>query len=300
MYINKINSYNLSSEQLKTSYKNLASKDLNLDNPKTFTEKIQWLKFYDCTEQKTACADKINLRTICKEKIGKNLCPKILKIYNSINEIEYDELPDRFVLKCNHGCKWNIICEDKSKFNFDEAIEKIKIWYNSDFSNSWDNNEYQYKNIVPKIFLEEYLDIKCEYKVWCFNSKAKLCQLVFADEYPHIENTPKEWNELSTIVDDKFNLTNIRFDYHLAIRPYNINEYINKHYKNYYFKRYDNYLKYSQKLSEEFKFVRVDWYRTKTNKMYLSELTFTPSSGIMNFEDNNMDYCLGEMLDLYA
>lgn len=300
MVINKINNYNISCEQLKTAYKKLTLKDLNLDNPKRFTEKIQWLKFYDCTVQKTSCANKINLRNFCKQRLGKNFCPNILRIYDSADDIRYDELPDRFVLKCNHGCKWNIICANKKEFDFDEAIILIKKWHKSDFSNSWNNNEYQYKNIVPRIFLEEYIDIDTEYKIWCFNSKAKLCQLVFTDEYPHIENTPKEWNELSTIVDDKFNLTNIRFDYHLAIRPYNINEYIKNHYKNYYFDDFDKYMEYSQTLAEGFKFVRVDWYRDKNNKMYLSEMTFTPSSGIMNFENDNMDYCLGEMLDLHA
>lgn len=299
MIINQLNNCSLSKNDISVFYKKyFPDRELNIDNPKTFTEKIQWLKFYDCIAEKTYCADKINLRNYCKKILDNDFCPKILKIYNNVSEIKYEDLPDRFILKCNHGSNMNIVCKNKAEFNFETAINKLAFWSNINFSDYCKMCEYHYNNIERKIFLEEFIDIECEYKFWCFNGITKLCQVIFYDDCPTIPNAPMDWRRLDILVDTNFNLTNFWFNHTGISRPYNIKEYVKEHYKKYKFDDFITFVNLSQRLANSFKFVRVDWYRTTNNKMYLSEMTFTPAAGIMKFESSESDVEIGKMLRL--
>ena len=144
-------------EELKDWYKRRTKKELDLENPKTFNEKIQWLKLYDSTPIKTKLADKYLVREWVKEKIGEEYLVPLLGVWDKFDDIDFDKLPDKFVLKCNHGCGWNLIVTDKSKIDKVEAKKKFDKWMNTNFA-FCNGLELHYKNIQPKIIAEEYLE----------------------------------------------------------------------------------------------------------------------------------------------
>lgn len=268
-------------------------------NYKTFTEKLSWLKDNDNLLLKTYCSDKINLRTYCKDQLGENLCPKIYDIYNSPQEINIDTVSQHCMLKCNHGSGYNIILNNR-KLSTDE-YELLNIWYNTDYSTFF--NELQYKNIKHKIFTEELLNIICEYKVWCFHGIPKFTQCIFYDnlDLTLFRNTPtykREWSRHDVLVDTKFNFIK-HWQFNLGRPNYNENKYLEKYYKKYCMtNQYNKILEYSTKLSNNFKFVRVDFYRDANEQIYLSELTFTPSAGQMQFNNYNTNYQIGKLLHI--
>lgn len=249
---------------------------LNLDNPTKFTEKIQYLKIFDVTDLKTYCSDKILLRDFCKQKLGKDICIPILKIYNNINDINFSELPNKFVLKCNHGSSMNIICNNKENFNFNIAIKKLHSFINTDYS-IFCGYELQYKNINRQIFLEQYMDIKTDYKFFCFNGNARFCQII----------TDRDTVRKDAFVDLNFMPLNYAYNNHETL--YN--------YKDYYIENFDAMITLANILSKSFKFVRVDFYNIE-NTIYLSELTFTPDSGYFNFVNPIVDFEIGKLLKL--
>jgi hypothetical protein len=153
--------------------------NLDLNNPKTIQDKINWMKLYDSTSLKTKCADKILVHDYCKEKLGVDLCIPILKIYDKVEDIKWDELPDRFVIKCNHGSGMNIIVKDKSKLNIPEAETKLRRFMKDDFAFHV-GYEMHYHDIPHKIFVEEYKEDEkqknslFDYKFWCFNGEPRV------------------------------------------------------------------------------------------------------------------------------
>ena len=156
-------------------YKKHQGRIFNIENPKTFTEKIQWLKIYDSTFEKTYCADKITVREFVKNKLGNDICIPILKVYNNSNEIKLDELPNKFVLKCNHGSAMNIVVTDKSKINLINVKKQLNKWMNYDYAEL--GGEAHYKLIPHKIFAEKYVPNLEDVKFFCFNGKVKFIQI---------------------------------------------------------------------------------------------------------------------------
>jgi len=250
---------------------------IDLKNPKTIQDKLNWLNIYDVNPLKWKCADKILLRDYCKEVLGKDLCIPILKVYKSVSEIKWDELPDSFAIKCNHGSGMNIIVKDKNNFDKKGAIEKLDKWVHEDyaFRNGFESH---YHWIEPRIFAEKLMsDDKqklslFDYKFWCFNGE------------------PKIW----TINDGNG---------HGDIMYYNIdgteiNLYGVKHHTNY--KRPSNFkemVELSKKLSKPFKFVRVDFYEIN-GKTYLGELTFVPGVGYFKYKRDEDDRRIGDLLSI--
>lgn len=255
---------------------------LNIDfrSPKTIQDKINWLKLYDSTPLKTKCADKIQLHDYCKEKIGKDLCIPILKIYNSVNEINWNELPSSFVMKCNHGSGMNIIVKDKSKLNIERTKASLNRFMKDDFAFHV-SYEMHYHDIPHKIFVEEY---KCDekqqsslldYKFWCFNGVPKFYTINDGNGHGsmasfHMDGSP--FNEIT------------RTDFRKAG---NFSKPIN----------FDQMVEYSKILSRDFKFVRVDFYEIK-GQLYLGELTFTPGAGMFKYVNSAYDRIVGDMLNL--
>ena len=154
---------------------------LNLDNPQTFNEKIQWMKLYDSTPIKTRLADKYLVREWVKEKIGEEYLITLLGVWDNFDEIDFDKLPNQFVLKCNHGCGYNIIVKDKKTFNIENARKKINAWLREDFAFKY-GFEMHYSDIPRKIIAEKYIENSdndlYDYKVWCFNGKAQYVQFL--------------------------------------------------------------------------------------------------------------------------
>ena len=254
--------------------------NLDLDNPKTIQDKINWMKLYDSTPLKTKCADKILVHDYCKEKLGVDLCIPILKIYDKVEDIRWDELPGQFVIKCNHGSGMNIIVKDKSKLNIPEAEAKLKRFMKDDFAFHV-GYEMHYHDIPHKIFVEEYKEDEnqknslYDYKFWCFNGEPKF--MTVSDGFGH------------------GNMTFYNMDFTKSNLSRNDFTPIKKEMEKP--KNFDLMVEYSKKLSEDFKFVRVDFYEV-SGVLYLGELTFTPGAGFFKYRNQEDNKRLGDWISL--
>ncbi|MCD8127632.1 MAG: hypothetical protein LUD82_09395 [Clostridiales bacterium] len=149
---------------------------MNLEHPRTHTEKIQWLKLYDSTPLKGELSDKYLVRDYVREKIGKEYLVPLLGAWDRAEDIPFDELPERFALKATHGSSWNIIVHDKSKLDVVNAKRKLNKWLRTDFA-FYDGLEMHYRYTKPRIVAEAYMentggDID-DYKAFCFDGKAR-------------------------------------------------------------------------------------------------------------------------------
>ena len=256
---------------------------LNLKNPKTFNEKIQYLKLYDATELKTKLTDKVLVRDWVKLKIGEDYLKPALCICNKFNEINFDDLPNSFIIKANHGCKWHFIIKDKKTFLekpdlYNIVEENFNFWISQNFT-FYGGFELQYKNIIPKIIIEPILidddkSFPVEIEVYCFNGVPYFYQKI------KYSNPP-----VSCVYTRNFNKAKLCF----RARYIHVWE------------EADNNLKLaaemSKILSKDFVFVRVDWL-VYANRIYFNEMTFTPFSGFNHFPKEDADLVLGNMIDL--
>ena len=255
---------------------------INLDNPKTIQDKINWLKLFDSTPLKTKCADKILVHEYCKEKLGKDICIPIIKTYDKAEDIKWDELPNQFVIKCNHGSGMNIIVRDKAKLDKGAARVKLAKWLKHDFS--FDNGyEMHYHNIKRKILVEQFMDDGhkdlVDFKIFCFHGEPKMCLV--------IGNRSSKKDSYRNYYDMDFNFMNLSKTNHKN----------NPKIRDKKPEHFEEMKEYAKKLSEDFKFVRVDFYEIG-GKVYLGELTFTPAAGLFNYTDKKKEIEIGNLLDL--
>jgi len=272
LYAKKLKNFFLSSLTIisptlntKVFYKRRIGKKINLENPQTFNEKIQWLKlneFYP-NELVTKCADKVSVRDYIKEIGCEEILIDVIKIYDNEKQINFDELPNKFVLKWNFGCGYNIICNDKNKLNENVTRKLLKIWGKSKFHLY--NSELHYKKIKRKIIGEKFIEsenslLPNDYKFYCFNGKA---------EYVMICSDRDKGDTKFYFFDRNWNLAK------LNKRSQNLPEdfTIEKP------EMMDKMFEYADKLSQNFSVVRVDLYTTG-KKIFFGELTFTPSAGL--------------------
>ena len=161
---------------LEKRYYELTGMHMDIKNPKTYSQKIQWLKLYDPNPSRSMLADKVAVRDWIKEKIGEEYLIPIYGVFNSFDEIDFDKLPKQFVLKTNHSSGWNVVVKDKSTFDKKEAKKKFDKWMKLDYA-FWTEYEPHYSAIVPKIIVEKYMEDKTgnltDYKFLCFDSKAE-------------------------------------------------------------------------------------------------------------------------------
>lgn len=280
-------------------YKKVFNCDCNIKCPQKFTEKMQWLKVYDNNPLKTYCSDKINLRNYCKDILGQDICPKIYSVYGNVSRIDIASVPKTCVIKCNHGSGYNIVLNNRSLTPQD--METLERWYQTDFSTVAQENHY--KTINHKIFTEELLNIECEYKVWCFHGMPKFTQCIFYDNLGNTLYKPdpayrRIWSRHDALINTEFELIK-GWQFNIGRPSYKENKYLKHYYKRYCRTEYYNMLlRYSKMLSEKFNFVRIDFYKTVDNKIYLSELTFIPSAGFMHFNSEHTDYQIGKLLNI--
>ncbi|MBQ8886284.1 MAG: hypothetical protein IJY61_01105 [Candidatus Gastranaerophilales bacterium] len=256
-------------------------KKLNLSHPKTFNEKIQWLKLYDNIPLKRNLTDKILVRDWIRKQIGEEYLKPILLVCKTFDEIDFSSLPNKFIIKTNHGSKWNYKIKNKEQFLSEKRLvqmvrDNFNSWLNVSFF-PWVGFEMQYKGIEPKILIEELLiddEPLIEYEIYCFNGQPQLYQKVI---YSH----PVE----CCVYEKDFSISDICFN-----TGYRKNTEVA-----------DSILKeaveLSRTLAKDFKLVRVDWLR-HDNKLYFNEMTFTPFSGFFKFSDESHNLRLGKMLDL--
>ena len=262
-------------DRMTSFVKRVTGFDINLKNPVTINDKLCWLNIYEPMKLKTQCADKILIHDYCKEKLGVDLCVPIIKVYNNVDEIDWNDLPDKFVMKCNHGSGMNIIVKDKSNLDIRGAIQRLNKWMDWDFSMA-NGFEAHYHDIKRKIFVEEYMndghDTLHDYKFWCFNGEPKIYTINDGNGhgdimYYRMDDTP--WNLYDVPIHEDYK------------KP----------------ETFDQMVDYAKKLAEPFKFVRVDFYEIN-GKVYLGELTFTPGAFIFKYKNPQNHIEMGKLLKL--
>lgn len=263
----------------KYLYYKVFGKNLNLKNPKGFNEKIQWLKFYYQHPLIALCADKYRMREYVHSLGLGFLLPKIYGVWQSSSEINWDSLPDKFAMKCNHGCCYNIICTNKNTLDIQHASTQLTKWLASDYT--YTACELHYSKIKPLIFCEEFLEdeskvLPDDYKIYCFNGEPKVV-LVCSEREPNKLTIRREfydinWNVLE--IGDKPNEQ-------VTKKPDCLDDMIN----------------YARALAAPFPFIRVDFYDINS-KPVLGELTFTPGAGLAKFHSETGDQYLGDLITL--
>ena len=260
-----------------------------LDNPKTIQEKLRWLNIYDIPWSadysmplKSVCTDKLLMKKYIQNILGEDISVPTLFVYNNINEIEWDKLPNKFIIKCNHDSGSTIVCKDKSKFDKANCILKLNKWMSMDFAFR-NGFESHYHWIDRKIIVEELLedenqkDSLYDYKFWCFNGEPKFFTINDGHGHGNINHYKMDKSPYKEI-----ERVDIKPDYSKNYKiPYN----------------FDLMVKYSKILSNAFKFVRVDFYEVN-NKVYLGELTFTPGACVFNYKNPEDNILVGDMLKI--
>ncbi len=253
----------------------------NLKNPQTFNEKLQWLKLHDRKDIYTKMVDKYEAKKYVGELLGEEYIVPNYGVWDSFDDINFDELPNQFVLKCTHDCGGLVICRDKAKLDIEAARVKINKCLKTNYF--WECREWPYKNVKPRIIAEKYMaeDFNnglIDYKFYCFGGKVKF---LYVSE--GLEN--HETAKISFLTPDWEFADFGRLDYEshskLPEKP----------------KNYKKMIEIAEALSKDNAFLRVDLYEVE-EKIYFSELTLTPASGLMPFNPSIWDKKLGDLVHL--
>lgn len=264
-------------------YKIRTGKTLNLEKPKTFNEKLQWLKLYDRKIEYTTMVDKYAVKQYVADKIGENHIIPTLGVWDKFEDIDFDKLPNNFVLKCTHDSGGLVICRDKSKLDMNAAKKKLNKSLKRNYF--YAGREWPYKDVKPRIIAEKYLEEKGktvpeDYKVYCINGKP-IYIVVFHNRFNHGE-------ELSeTVYNTAWEPQYISLDEHFKVS--NIVESVSE--------CLDKMLEYSEILSENICQSRIDFYIVN-NHLYFGEITLYTASGFQKMIPEEMDYKLGQMIKL--
>ncbi|SDX65763.1 ATP-grasp fold amidoligase family protein [Paenibacillus sp. CF384] len=273
----KISSFVPDELYIKMQYRKQMGKKIDLSNPETINEKIQWFKLHWHNPMMTKCADKYAVRSYVEEKIGSEVLNKLYGVYEKVEDIDLAALPDSFVIKVNHGSGQNIICKDKSKMDFNQAFSKIKGYLKS--NHYFYGREWAYKDIKPLIIIEEYLDDNgrspADFKILCFHGKPEIIQLDIDRFGEHRRNYYNvDWSQM----DLRFIVANSSVE---IPKPHNL----------------DEMLCYATLLANGFPFVRIDFYNF-AGKIYFGEMTFYPNNGIGTFYPVENNKMIGDKLVL--
>lgn len=275
-----LNIFSIPFKQLTLWYKNVTGKELNLNEPKNYNEKMQWLKIFNATPIKTLLADKYLVREWIKEKIGEKYLIPLLGVYDKFEDINFDKLPNQFVIKCNHGSGWNIIVKDKSKLDLSEAKEKINRWLNTNFAFQF-GYELHYRDIKPKIIIEKYIDPKIsnhEIQVWCFNGAIKFISL----------ETNKDENNLKR---GTFYPDGTPTEFEISPQHYKKLEKISS------IKAFNKAIELSKFIIFDTPYVRIDFIEMNDDVKF-REITFTSGSGLSIISPEKYNLMLGNMIKL--
>jgi hypothetical protein len=271
-FYNRLNYYYL---HLKVG---ILPKSLNLTDPKTFNEKIIWLKLNYRSPHAQVLADKVAVKSYVSKKLaGVSLMPT-LGVYSNAQDIDYDKLPNSFVMKVNHGSGWNILCKDKSKIKTFEINDKLNQWLGINYYDI--GKEYQYHAIEPKILCETYMENEdgsplVDYKIFCFSGEPKYIQV-----------------DLDRFGSHRRNYYNIEWEMIPFTTLYPLgNKQIEKP------KLLSDMLAIARELANGHPFARVDLYEIN-NAIYFGEFTFHPGGGFEPFIPQRYDLILGDLLNL--
>jgi hypothetical protein len=266
---------------IKLQYRIANGRKLDLKKPVRFTEKLQWYKLYYRDPLMTQCSDKYSVRDYIISKGYSDILVPLYGVYERAEEIDFDKLPDKFVLKTTNGSHTNILCEDKSKLDIESTIKTLNQWLNA-----WDGKvgrEWAYHDIKPRIICEKYLDKDknndlIDYKFFCFNGQPFSLYVI-------VERFLTDGIKLG-IYDTKFN----KLPYRRAdIRD--LTTYAEKP------KNFEKMVEIAKEISKDFPHVRVDFYNIDGN-IYFGELTFYTAGGYQRYEPDEFDFILGEKFKL--
>ena len=274
---------------LKLKYKKRVGKKLNLKEPQSFNEKLQWIKLYDRNPNYSILVDKCEVKKYVADKLGKEFIIQTLGVWDKFDNIDFNALPNQFVLKCTHDSGGLVICRDKSKFDIEKAKKKI----NNSLKNNyyWHGREWPYKNVKPRIIAEQYMDDfnpedegygngLTDYKFFCFNGEPKMLYVSRGLENhatAQISFYDLECNEMPF---KRTDYAGIKGQLH---KP----------------KRLDDMILIAKKLATEIgsAFSRIDLYEIN-EKIYFSEITFFPCSGFLPFDPPEWNYKIGQWINL--
>ena len=266
-------------EEVGLCYQSEKEEVLNLAVPKTFDEKIQWMKLYDRDARKSNLSDKYLCREFIAEKIGEKYLIPLVGIWNNFDEIDFSVLPEQFVLKATHGNKWSRIVKDKETLNMAELKEVLNNWLGLNYA-FYAKFEAQYNDISPRIIAEKYIesfhDNIFNYKVFCFNGKAK-----------YIMFMAQERNDIKAVFFDK--------NWNLQPFIYNYSKYEKKVKKP---GQLGELLDLSEKLGEGFSYVCINFRILNGGEIKFVELSFSPESGFMSWNPCQYDQVMGGLITL--
>lgn len=264
---------------LKHFFKAHQGYNLNLQNPETYNEKLQWLKLFDRKEIYTVLSDKYLVRNFVKEKIGSQYLIPLLGVWNDTKEINIDDLPEQFVLKCNHDSGSVAICKNKESFCANKELKKLSKALRTNYY--WKSRENNYFNIERKIIAEEYITDNgmselTDYKLFCFNGKVCFTQIDTGRFSNHVRNFyDKDWNFINVSYGCKNDPDSI------MPKP----------------EFYDEMKRLAEILAEAILHVRVDFYYSNGHILF-GELTFHHGGGVMRIEPKEYDYEWGRLLKI--
>ena len=266
---------------LEIAYYAKLGKKLNLDSPKTFNEKLQWLKLHDRRDIYTAMVDKYEAKKYVASVIGQDCIIPTLGVWDSVEALDFKALPDQFVLKCTHDSGGLVICKDKSRLDTRKTARKLQKSLKRNYY--WRSREWPYKNVKPRIIAEKYMSELNEsslidYKIHCFNGVPRVI-LVCKDRYTEQGMTEDfftaDWEHLD-VRRPSHNNSKTAIE-----KPAQL----------------DKMLEIATKLSRDIPFARVDLYIVG-EKIYFGEITFFPASGVEVFQPDSFDEVMGDWIAL--
>lgn len=265
---------------MKVYYEYYTGKKLNLENPREFNEKIQWLKVYYKDPRLTQLVDKYSVRPYVMEKVGEKYLNDLLAVYESAAEVDFTSLPDKFVIKGVHGCNWNLIVTDKSKLVPWKARMKFRKWLRRNYYYR-SGLEWAYKNIKPRLIAEAFLEeigkkSINDYKFFCFNGEPRFVQI----DVDRGESHKRRY-----------------YDVHWNALPFRDTDYPPFEYKLDKPDNYDEMVTVATRLADDFPFVRVDLYNL-SGRIVFGEMTFYPADGRLEFLPDEYNTIIGDYLTL--
>lgn len=273
-------------KMLKKMFKERVGYELDLENPQTFNEKLQWLKLHDHNPLYTTLVDKYAVKKYVADKIGEQYIIPTLGVWNHFDEIDFDKLPNQFVLKCTHDSGSVVVITDKSKLDKKAAKEKLEYGLRHNFY--YCGYEWPYKNVKPRIIAEKFMiddnrnnsadDSLTDYKFMCFHGEVR-CTFTCTDRRSadglKVTFFDNDWKQLP------FERHYPAAEIGSIVKP----------------KQFHLMKELAEKLAQDIPFVRVDFYDV-ANKIYFGELTFYPGCGFEEFTPVKYDYLLGNWIKL--
>lgn len=271
----------LSDEQyIRTIYRIRFGKRINLENPKTFNEKLQWLKLYERNPMYTQMVDKAGAKEYVSEKMGASYIIPTLGVWDHFEDIDFDKLPNKFVLKCTHDSGGLVICKDKAALDMEAVKEKINQSLHRRYY--LHGREWPYKDVKPRIIAEEYLDVLgkkelVEYKIFCFNGEAKMVLVCKGEAHSGLRTNDFCDRQLNRF---PFKSLNPCSEGKLEV-PAQLQE----------------MLDFAEELAGDIPQVRIDLYLVE-GKIYFGEMTFFHNSGFCKFDPPEWDEKVGSWITL--